>query len=295
MKNKFIITLILLTSVTVPYQKAFAISTSSNTVSVLASVDDKHPISNGSEKGYPNAIWYTNSDSLKDVKISNWNTGYPDKGELDYGKVTRTEHHQSNGGYTQSNYVISAVRGKTKYLNIKIIFPNINSKDGSLKKGLPDGGTGYVVLGTSTRDAEYIDCSFDMNYMPDQFTIVDGKATDTYIVAWIEGESLEDYLIQVKGNIANINQTNGLSQTDILNTLKSGIDNSLANVSIENYSYKPSTDVAAGYYKGTVRVTRLSDNTSDTFNLNVTIPQIPQSIDSVYNSYNKIIPSLKEQ
>lgn len=298
MKNKFIITLILLTSVTVPYQKAFAISTSSNTVSVLASVDDKHPISNGAQNGYPSAIWYTDSSALLDVNMQG--LGYSENGEVDYGKVTQTGRKFSNGGYYQNDYVISAVRGKTKKFNINLAFKIQSSTNGKFINDTIPGGKAYVELGTHKNQSYLygLNCSFDINAIANsisgnEFTIKSYKDTSTYVFAWIDGGTVEDYLTQAKGNIININQTNGLSQTDILNTLKSGIDNSLANVSIENYSYKPSTDAAAGYYKGTVRVTRLSDNTSDTFNLNVTIPQIPQSIDSVYNSYNKIIPSLK--
>ena len=102
-------------------------------------------------------------------------------------------------------------------------------------------------------------------------------------------DKLNDDFNKVKANISDIPHQNGLNQNQILNYLKSGISSD-STVSISSYNYKAATSNNSGFYSGVINVT-CGGNTK-TINLNVVIPQLAQSVTSVYNSFNKILPNM---
>ena len=91
--------------------------------------------------------------------------------------------------------------------------------------------------------------------------------------------------------IPSLKVNNTTTQEEILDVLRSGLDNDSINLGISNYKVTNSTEDTTGTATGTVTITDGYGSSSQVV-FNIMIDKLQQSLETVYNNYNKIISKL---
>lgn len=102
---------------------------------------------------------------------------------------------------------------------------------------------------------------------------------------------IEDSKNNIKASFTDFTATNNTTEADVLSYAKACNDQSKVTTTISNFKKTPATDKWAGKITGTLTVQ--DENNSATFDFNLPIAQLPQTVNTVYTNFEAYLRNFK--
>lgn len=147
-----------------------------------------------------------------------------------------------------------------------------------------------AVLATSGHDTCYIYYDFETSnkHMRLSYSSSEDYGLSIYFTRYEDSESqLNEIKSNIKSCLIDFVANNNNTKEDLLNYINNNVDLKGKTVTIDNFNIQQSTEFNGGKITGILKL-----NNNDEFNFALPIAQLPQSIDTVYNNYNKVISKL---